>query len=255
MICLLLSRFAAAGRYFFLLGGVLTLLAAPQCRAQHAQGVQSAGGFAPGARASASANATLDSVVGNRPSPVKQALGLGGVVYRVTPQAVVIGPDGQAVSGGCPAPASVTAGQFVAGGAPAEPALSGSSGAGTGASKSETVMIGVSDQRPAGAAGASPHLRPAATMNASFGPSGVYVLPIPCRVSGTGKRAMILDAAATLASAGGNAFALAGNRDGMREANQVTTLEDGDIALTVAQPDHAEPSLTSKTVDSGIMAR
>lgn len=227
------------------------------CLAQRAENAQAAGGFAPGARASASANATLDSVVGNRPSPVKKELGLGGVVYRVTPQAVVIGPDGQAVSGGCPAPASVTAGQFVAGGAPAEPALNGSAGAGTGASKSETVMIGVSAQRPAGVngAGKSPVLRPAATMNASFGPSGVYVLPDPCRVSGTDKRAMIRDAAATLASAGGNAFALAGNRDGLREANQVTPLADGDIVLTVAQPDHAEPSLTSQAVDGESKAR
>ncbi|WP_148300854.1 hypothetical protein [Asaia platycodi] len=61
------------------------------CLAQRAENAQAAGGFAPGARASASANATLDSVVGNRPSPVKKELGLGGVVYRVTPQAVVIG--------------------------------------------------------------------------------------------------------------------------------------------------------------------
>ncbi|NVN42347.1 hypothetical protein HW537_00365 [Asaia siamensis] len=257
MTCLSQSRLAASGRYFLLLVSALPFLAALPCHAQQTQSAQSAGGFAPGARASASANATLDSVVGNRPSPVKKALGLGGSVYRVTPQAVVIGPDGRAVSGGCPAPSTVTTGQFVAGGAPAEPALSGSAGAGTGATKSETVMIGVSDQRPAGAAGAgaSPVLRPAATMNASFGPSGVYVLPVPCRISGTDKRAVIHDAAATLASAGGNAFALAGNRDGMREANQVAPLKDGDIELTVGQSDHAEPGLTSGAPDGGSKAR
>ncbi|WP_025885283.1 hypothetical protein [Asaia prunellae] len=225
---------------------VLLLCAAIQAaHAQRAENAQAAGGFSPGARASASANATLDSVVGNRPSPVKKEVSLGGAVYRVTPQATVIGPDGKAISGGCPAPDTLAEGQFVAGGAPAEPALRGNGGAGTNSRKSETVMIGVTDQRPAGVAGNGAHvpLKPAATMNASFGPAGVYVLPVPCRQSGSDRQAMINDAAASLASAGGNAFALAGNRDGMKEATQATTLADGDIMLSVAQPDNAAPRL------------
>lgn len=199
------------------------------------------GGFAPGARASASANATLDSVVGNRPSPVRKEVGLGGVTFRVTSDGALIGPDGHSVAGGCPAPDTVAAGQFVAGGAPAEPSLRDNAGVGTGAQKNEAVMIGVTDQAAAG--GRKPVLRPRATMNASYGPSGVYVLPESCRSTGHDRHAMIMDAAASLASAGGNAFALAGNRDGMRQANRATELPDGDIILTTARPDHDEPRL------------
>lgn len=224
---------------------LISLCATKSAKAQKVASAQSAGGFAPGARASASANATLDSVVGNRPSPVKSEVSLGGAVYRVTPQGAVIGPDGHAVSGGCPSPASLASGQFVAGGAPAEPALSGTAGSGTDSKKSESVMIGVTNQRPAGTPeqGADPSLRPAATMNASFGPAGVYVLPNPCRMTGTDKKARIHDAAAALATAGGNAFALAGNRDGVREATEAHTLDNGDIRLSVAQTDKAEPRL------------
>ncbi|CDG40925.1 hypothetical protein ASAP_2880 [Asaia bogorensis] len=231
------------------------------CHAQRAEGALSAGGFAPGARASASANGTLDSVVGNRPSPVKAEVGLNGETYRVTPAGTLIGPDGQAVSGGCPAPDNVASGQFVAGGAPSEPALRGSAGAGIGARKDEAVMIGVTDQAAplktarnhderAGNSG----IRPQATMNASFGPAGVYVLPEPCRHHGAGKAAMIHDAAASLASAGGNVFALAGNRDGMRQANRAVALPDGDVLLTTERPDHAEPRLAPIATDDRVAA-
>ncbi|RUT26314.1 hypothetical protein C0V97_06160 [Asaia sp. W19] len=232
---------------------VLTLLApiflSIPCMAQRTEGAQSAGGFAPGARASASANATLDSVVGNRPSPVKNEVSLGGITYRVSPQGVVSGPDGKAVAGGCPSPVSVASGQFVAGGAPAEPALLGSHGAGIGAGKSEAVMIGVTKQAPriasSNAPPASGDMRNYATMNASFGPSGVYVLPHPCRISGAGKQAMIADAAASLASAGGNAFALAGNREGVQQVDRATLLPGGDVMLSSDQAAKAAPQLTT----------
>ncbi|GBQ09501.1 hypothetical protein AA21291_0097 [Swaminathania salitolerans LMG 21291] len=199
------------------------------------------GGFAPGARASASANPTLDSVVGNRPSPVKKQVKLNGAVYRVTPAGTLIGPDGKPVSGGCPAPGSVASGQFVAGGAPAEPALKGVPGAGTGTRKDEAVMIGVTGF-PVSHSPASPSVD-RATLNASFGPSGVYVMPAPCRATGKGRKALIADAAASLASAGGNVFALAGNREGLRQANEAHRLPDGDVLLGVETPDHAEPRL------------
>ena len=248
---------------FFALAGLVAsgALLAPPCYAQKAESAQSAGGFAPGARASASANATLDSVVGNRPSPVSKEVGLGGMTFKVTPAGTLIGPDGHAVAGGCPAPDTVASGQFVAGGAPAEPALRGSSGVGTGGKKDEAVMIGVTDQATAASgqkASRPGTLKPYATMNASFGPSGVYVLPNPCRNTGPDKHTMIMDAAASLASAGGNAFALAGNRTGVRQANRATLQPDGDVVLATDRPDHAEPRLTpaqEQTDEAGHAAR
>ncbi|MXV35547.1 MULTISPECIES: hypothetical protein [unclassified Saccharibacter] len=185
---------------------------------------EAAASYSPGARSATTANTMLDSVVGNRHSRIKSQTTATGEIYHVASNGTVTAPNGLIVNPGCQAPLNK--------GAPASHAkyrfALGHRGKGF-----ETVVIGVSDQpAPAFDLSDHPHTIRRATLSASFAPTGLYVLPSPCKSASTSDRALTMDAASALASADGNIFTLAGNRAALRDADTARPLPGGDVQLT-----------------------
>lgn len=229
-------------------------------------------GYAPGARSTTSANTMLDSVVGTLRSPIRQEANGSGLRYQVSNNGTVTAPDGTIVAPGCSGALIRSLPTAPLSSSPARSSRTHSFRTHSSGNKQgkgfETVMIGVTDQpvpliqvvkTPHGLKQkADPVLAPRATLNASFGPAGLYVIIPPCRPatqSGTqpvnqivttppsphtpdrapsATHLLTAEAAGSLAAANGNAFALAGNSSQRREANTAQTLPNGDVLLTIS---------------------
>lgn len=178
---------------------------------------QRAAGFAAGARSSTTSNTMLDNVVGNRNSPVKSQTTATGAQYKVTSNGTIIAPNGLIVNSGCLRRKNPTLhpdSRYRFTFTPSE-------------KKFETVLIGVSTQ---------PDKTRKATLNASFSPSDIYVVPSPCIGDEKNDRALTMGAAASLASVNGNIFALAGNRNDVIDADTATMMPNGDVQLISTPP-------------------
>lgn len=198
-------------------------------------------GYSPGARSATTANTMLDSVVGNSHSPIKKQTSITGDLYHVAADGTVTAPNGLLVSpGGCQTPGTGSRLPTApAKGSPHPHYRFGTLRRGRGF---ETVTIGVSEQPDLTTTGLHAPKTRRATLNASFGPTGLYILPEPCSRTHPGDRALTLDAAASLASADGNAFTLAGNRSHEVPVNVARPLPDGDVELrNSALPGSAAP--------------
>ncbi|AOX18904.1 MULTISPECIES: hypothetical protein [Acetobacteraceae] len=192
--------------------------------AEQAQAAPPTNNYAASARSMASVSPTLVSVVGSRPSRISQQLEASSRTFRIEPGGIVRSDDGQAIPAGCPARPEPLAHQYVAGGVPAEPQLKGHAGNRGSNPRNETVRIGVSRTGPPSASSSD------VLVDASFGPKGVYVSPRPCENGKLSDKARILDTAASLATASGNPFALAGNRSDLAAADKAHA-EGLDIVL------------------------
>ncbi|MBE1722805.1 hypothetical protein [Bombella apis] len=197
-------------------------------------------GYSPGARSATTANTMLDSVVGNTHSPIKNQTSLTGELYHIAADGTVTAPNGLLVSpGGCQTPGTAHLPTSMKTAVPHTPYRFGTLRHGKGF---ETVTIGVSTQPDLTTTDPKAPRARRATLNASFGPTGLYILPEPCARTGSSDSALTLDAAASLASADGNAFTLAGNRSSEIPVNKAETLPDGDVELrNSALPGAAAP--------------
>ncbi len=187
-------------------------------------------GYSPGARSATTANTMLDSVVGNSHSPIKKQTSITGELYHIAADGTVTAPNGLLVSpGGCQTPGAPRLPVTLKERSPHAHYRFGTSlrhGKGF-----ETVSIGVSEQPSIATTNPKAPKTRRATLNASFGPTGLYILPEPCSRNHPSDRALTLDAAASLASADGNAFTLAGNRSHEIPVNVAQPLPNGDIEL------------------------
>lgn len=187
-------------------------------------------GYSPGARSATTANTMLDSVVGNAHSPLKKQTSITGDLYHIAADGTVTAPNGLIVPpGGCQTPSTT---RLPTGQAASAPNSHYQFGTGRRGKGFETVTIGVSEQPILATSSPHPPTTRRATLNASFGPTGIYILPEPCTRSHPSDRALTLDAATSLASADGNAFTLAGNRSHEIPVNTAQRLPDGDIGLS-----------------------
>lgn len=187
--------------------------------------------YSPGARSSTTANTMLDSVVGNRHSRIKNQTAATGEIYHVASDGTVTAPNGLVVNKICQAPTNKIL---------SSPHSKYRFQLGRHDQGFETVTIGVSTE-PAPVYDKSKHSPTIrrATMSASFAPTGLYVLPLPCQIKSSSDRALTMDAASALASADGNIFTLAGNRSTLHDADTANTLPNGDIQLSSTSEQYA----------------
>lgn len=172
------------------------------------------GNYAASARSMASVSTTLDSVVGSRPSRIAQQFEQGSETLTVQPNGVILNKQGQVITPGCPAVPIMAARQHNPGGAPAEPQLKDTSGNKATHQKPESVRLGLVQVHTGGS------MQKQILMDASFAPSGLYVAPRACQRGAVPDAAQIRNAAGSLATADGNPFALAGNRENIAQATQ-----------------------------------
>jgi len=200
--------------------------------AAHAQNAAGrAGSYAAGARSIASVNGSLNSVVGQRPSDTEQQIGTGSITYRITNDGRVLGPDSKPVTAGCSR--ALAANGALPGGGTQNTPMRATPGHTT--PQGDAVLIGTAHLH-------HPHRSPipmdapggrTILMNASFGPAGAYITPDPCHPGS--QTSTPEEAAHILAAAGGNPFALAGNRATLIQATAAHQ-EGNDVILTGPAP-------------------
>ncbi|MXV43884.1 hypothetical protein GS501_02305 [Saccharibacter sp. 17.LH.SD] len=196
----------------------------------YAQDAAPVAGYSPGARSTTSANTMIDSVVGNSHSPIKNQTSATGELYIVASDGTITAPNGLIVNPGCSK-----------NGPHSGPTIHSKYRIGLKrrGKDFETVTIGVSDQ-PREAFLPEDKNHPTirrATLSASFAPTGLYVLPLPCAHAGTSDHALTMSAASALAAADGNIFSLAGNRAVINNVDTAHPLPNGDIQLTSSSTD------------------
>lgn len=204
---------------------------------QHSYAQSTAAGYSPGARSATTANTMLDSVVGNRHSLIKTQTSATGEIYHVASDGTITAPNGLVVNNTCQAPAN----KILSSSHSKYRFVLNQNDKGF-----ETVTIGVSTEpTPAYNTSKHPPKIRRATMSASFAPSGLYVLPLPCQNKSSSDRALTMDAASALASADGNIFTLAGNRSTLHDADTALTLPDGDIQLSSTSEQYASDGIVT----------
>ncbi|OUJ17112.1 hypothetical protein HK27_02325, partial [Acetobacter orientalis] len=227
-----------------------------------ARGVINWQGFSIGPGASVRFNngsgATLNRVTGAQSSSLQGHIGATGTVFLINPNGVVIGPGGTVVTGGSfvastrdtPSSAFMKGGNIILSG--------GSDGTVTNAGKitstsGNVVLVGasVSNKGTVSAAGGTANLMAGnqVVLSEVDGPSGVYIVAdskAKGNVTNTGR---IKAAAATLASAGGNVYALAGNREGLVQATG-TTRVNGQVWLSAPHGTVTVESTTLKATSA-----
>ncbi|HEX5417959.1 MAG TPA: filamentous hemagglutinin N-terminal domain-containing protein, partial [Chloroflexota bacterium] len=183
--------------------------------------------------------ATLNRVTGGDLSRLFGELKATGSVYLINPNGVVVGPSGKILTGGSfvGSTRDVSNDQFMRGGALAFSGRSTGSVVNEGKIVSrdgDVVLIGASSRNkgvinaPNGTAALA--AGDAVVMREASGPDGITVAP------GVGKgdvttEGTIQAAAVALSSAGGNVYALAGNRDGVIQATGTTRI-NGQVWLS-----------------------
>ncbi len=170
------------------------------------------------------AGATLNRVTGGNLSTLSGQLGATGSVYLVNPNGVVVGPGGQVLTGGSfvASTRDVPNAQFMGGG------TLGFSGSSNGtvtnagsitARNGDVVLIGQAASNSGTIAALNGTAALAAgnqvVLRSATGPAGIYVAPDVTATGSAANTGAIQAAAAELASAGGNVYALAGNRGGL----------------------------------------
>ncbi|WP_345191287.1 beta strand repeat-containing protein, partial [Gluconacetobacter tumulicola] len=209
-----------------------------------ARGVINWQGFSIGAGGTVQFNngsgATLNRVTGSQMSTIQGHLGATGSVFLINPNGVVIGPKGTVVAGG----------SFVAStrDTPDSAFMKGNavtlSGTSSGTVKNEghitstggnVVLVGrsVTNGGTIEATGGTVALAAGdkVVLSEADGPDGIYVVADAKAKGDVTNTGRIRAAAATLASAGGNVYALAGNRQGLVQATGTKTV-DGQVWLT-----------------------
>jgi len=234
----------SGGRYVVGAGAIGTAGAAMTVGQSSDRGIIDWQGFSIGAANKVAfengSGATLNRVTGGNLSSIAGQLSATGSVYLVNPNGVVVGPGGQVLTGGSfvASTRDVPNDQFMAGGTLT---FSGSSNgtvsnAGSitakngdvvliGAAASNSGAISAPNGTAALAAGKQVLLAPAG------GPAGIYVAPDTSAAGDASNSGTIRAAAAMLASAGGNVYALAGNRSGLIAATGAKTIA-GQVWLT-----------------------
>jgi len=185
--------------------------------------------------------ATLNKVTAGSLSTIAGRLTATGSVYLINPNGVVLGPGSKVVTGGSfvASTRDVADSQFMAGGA--QTFSGGSTGAviNDGAVVSQNgnvVLIGhaVTNGGRVDAAKGKATLASGNTviLADASGPSGVYIAK--GKSGDTTNAGQVRAAAVELAAAGGNVYALAGNRKGLVSATGTKTI-DGQLWLTAPQ--------------------
>jgi filamentous hemagglutinin family protein len=184
------------------------------------------------------AGATLNKVTGGNLSTIAGQLKATGSVYLINQSGVVIGPGGKVVTGRTfvASTRDTGNGQFMAGGAESFNGSSNGTVVNDGAVVSQAgsvVLVGhavtsngtIDAAKGTAALIAGNHI----LMTEASGPAGVYVA---ADKSGDATNdGQVRAAAVELASAGGNVYALAGNRSGLIQATGTKTV-DGQVWLT-----------------------
>jgi filamentous hemagglutinin family protein len=186
------------------------------------------------------AGATLNRVTGGNLSTIAGQLGATGSVYLVNPNGVVVGPGGKVLTGGSfvASTRDVPNDQFMGGGTLTFAGTSNGTVTNAGAIASQNgdvVLIGQAASNsgtisaPNGTAALAAGNQ--VLLAAGNGPAGIYVAPDVTATGDATNTGAIKAAAAALASAGGNVYALAGNRGGLIQATGTKTIA-GQVWLT-----------------------
>jgi filamentous hemagglutinin family protein len=180
--------------------------------------------------------ATLNRVTGPAPSSLAGSLTASGGVYLINPNGIVIGPSGKILTGGnfVAATRDVPDAQFMAAGALTLAGASGNAVINEGAiiSQSGNVVLagaGAANRGTITAANGTAALAAANRLVLSA-TSGLYVAPGD-PAGDAANTGGIRAAAVALAAAGGNVYALAGNRGGVIAATGIGKI-GGQVWLT-----------------------
>jgi filamentous hemagglutinin family protein len=209
-----------------------------------ARGVIDWGGFSIGAGGIVTFNngggVTLNRVTGGGISSIAGELDATGSVFLVNPNGVVVQPGGKIVTNGSfvAATRDVADSAFMAGGTLAFAGHSAGTVANLGeivSRNGDVVLIGaaatnkgvVSAPNGTAALAAGDQV----LMSDAGGPAGIYVAPDAAASGNVTNAGVIKAAAAALASAGGNVYALAGNRGGLIAATGTKKIA-GQVWLT-----------------------
>lgn len=210
-------------------------------------GIVSWSGFSVGAGATVQFNngsgATLNRVAGGNISQIDGKLSATGSVYLINPSGVVVGPGGRVVAGGnfVASTRDIPDNQFLAGGALTASGTSAGTVSNAGRIVSQggdVVLIGASASNtgtiaaPNGTAALAAGNR--VVLTSATGPSGISVAADVNAQGDASNSGRIKAAAVALASAGGNVYALAGNRSGLVQATGTKTV-DGQVWLTAPE--------------------
>ncbi|MBS1084513.1 beta strand repeat-containing protein [Gluconobacter kondonii] len=250
------------GTYVAGSGSISTTVRTTTIDQSSSRGVINWQGFSIGPGASVRFNngsgATLNRVTGAQSSSLLGHIGATGTLFLINPNGVVIGPGGTVVTGGSfvASTRDTPNSTFMKGG---NVILSGSSaGTVTNAGKitstsGNVVLVGasVSNKGTVSAAGGTAALLAGnqVVLSEVDGPSGIYIVAdskAKGNVTNTGR---IRAAAATLASAGGNVYALAGNREGLVQATG-TTRVNGQVWLSAPHGTVTVESTTLKATSA-----
>jgi len=232
------------GQYVAGSGGIATAGPTMTITQSTARGIISWQGFSIGAANQVQFNngtgATLNRVTGGNLSTIAGELGATGSVYLINPNGVVVGPDGKVLTGGSfvASTRDVPNGQFMAGGTLTFSGTSNGAVTNAGSITSQNgdvVLIGQAASNsgaisaPNGAAALAAGNQ--VLLRSASGPAGIYVAPDVTATGDASNSGTIKAAAAALASAGGNVYALAGNRGGLIQATGSQTIA-GQVWLT-----------------------
>jgi filamentous hemagglutinin family protein len=225
-------------------GGIATSGATTTITQSGARGIITWQSFSIGAGGKVQFNngsgATLNRVTGGSLSQIEGQLGATGSVYLINPSGVVIGPGGAVVTGGSfvASTRDVSDDSFMIGG-PLTFAGTGAGGVSNAGSivaqGGDVVLIGAMASNTGTMAARNGTAALASgnqvVLSAASGPAGVYVVPDTSATGNVSNSGRIRAAAAELASAGGNVYALAGNRGGLIQATGAKTIA-GQVWLT-----------------------
>ena len=210
-------------------------------------GIVSWSGFSVGAGGTVQFNngsgATLNRVAGSNMSQIDGKVSATGSVYLINPNGVVIGPGGRVVTGGSfvASTRDIADSQFLAGGALTASGTSGGAVNNAGhivSQGGDVVLIGASVGNtgniaaPNGTAALTAGNR--VVLTSATGPSGISVAADVNATGDASNSGRIKAAAVALRSAGGNVYALAGNRSGLVQATGTKTI-DGQVWLTAPE--------------------
>ncbi|MDN7350012.1 beta strand repeat-containing protein [Acetobacter senegalensis] len=212
-----------------------------------ARGVIDWRGFSIGAGNSVQFNngsgATMNRVTGGQMSQIDGHLGATGSVFLINPNGIVVGPGGQVVTNGSfvASTRDIDNAQFMRGGAMTASGHSAGAVVNKGTIKSQNgnvVLVGQSVENDGvivtGHRTAAMIAADSVVLSENGGPSGIYVAAGSSGHGDVTNTGRIQAAAAELASAHGNVYALGGNHTGAIQANGTKEV-NGEVYLTASE--------------------
>jgi filamentous hemagglutinin family protein len=217
------------------------------------------------------AGATLNRVTGLTPSSLAGSLTATGSVYLINPNGIVITPSGKILSGGSflATTRDTPDAAFMAGGTLAFAGTSTGAVSNGGSITSQTgsvILVGAAARNTGTITAANGTAALAAAnrviLAAASGPPGLYVAPDATATGSVTNTGILRAAAVSLTTAGGNVYALAGNRSGLIQATGTgkiggqiwLTAPNGDV--TIAAPLRATgPNGAGGTILAGVSAQ